>query len=98
MLVRARCVKFESSDFRLFVLPPWFVLLVLWERRIIPVGAHATLQHAPRLADLGLLLSAAVRVEARKKSHCRDQNCSLRISGVSGWERFAQALGGRYRV
>lgn len=74
MLVRTRSVKFKSSDFRLFVLPPWWsIVLVLWQRRIMPIGAHATLQHAPRLADLGLLLSAAVRVEARKKSHCRDQ-------------------------
>jgi len=72
MLVRTRCVEFESSNFRLFALLLWFAFLLLWERRIIPIGAHAALQHTPRLANLGLLLGAAMRVEARKKSHCRE--------------------------
>jgi hypothetical protein len=31
------------------------------------------LQHAPGLADLGLLLGAAMRVKAVEESHCRDE-------------------------
>jgi hypothetical protein len=60
MLVGERRVEFEAGDFRLFILRrgpwPFLFLLVLWQRRVVPVGAHATLKHASGLADFSLLL------------------------------------------
>jgi hypothetical protein len=43
--------------------------LVGRQRGIGPICAHTALQHAPGLADLGLLLSAAMVVETEVEGH-----------------------------
>lgn len=77
MLICSRNVEFEASDLRLFIFQLLLLLrsnsrlrfLVGRQRWIVPICAHTALQHTPGLADLGLLLSAAVVVEAEVEGH-----------------------------
>ena len=74
MFIRSRNVELEASYRRLPVIrllrsDSRLRFLVGRQRRVIPICAHAALQHAPGLADLGLLLSVAIVVEAEVEGH-----------------------------